>query len=106
MSEHDKSIESLLHEERIFYPQKEISEKAYIKSIEEFKEIYKRSIEDPEGFWSEKAEELISWFKKWDKVLEYSFVDNIFVKWFIGGKLNACYNCVDRHLEGPRKNKA
>lgn len=106
MSEHDKTIESLLHEERVFYPSKEISDKAYIRSLEEYKEIYKRSIEDPEGFWSEKAEELVTWYKKWDKVLEYSFVDNIFIKWFIGGKLNACYNCVDRHLDGPRKNKA
>lgn len=106
MEEKEKTIESLLHEERVFYPPEELSKEAYVKSLEEFKEIYKRSIEDPEGFWAEKAEELITWYKKWDKVLEYSFKDNIYVKWFIGGKLNACYNCVDRHIDGHRRNKA
>lgn len=106
MSEHEKTIESLLDEKRVFYPPKELSEKAYIKSLEEYREIYKRSVEDPEGFWAEQAEQLITWYKKWDKVLEYSFKDNIYIKWFIGGKLNACYNCVDRHLDGPRRNKA
>lgn len=106
MTEHEKTIESLLHEERVFNPPKELSEKAYVKSLEEYREIYRRSVEDPEGFWAEKAEELITWFKKWDKVLEYSFTDKIFIKWFINGKLNACYNCVDRHIDGPRRNKA
>lgn len=106
MTEHEKTIESLMHEERVFYPPKELSESAYVKSLEEYKEIYRRSVEDPEGFWAEKAEELITWYRKWDKVLEYSFTDRIFVKWFINGKLNACYNCVDRHIEGPRRNKA
>jgi acetyl-CoA synthetase len=106
MTEHEKTIESLLQEKRVFYPPKELSEKAYIKSMEEYREIYKRSIEDPEGFWAEQAEQLITWYKKWDKVLEYSFKDNIYVKWFIGGKLNACYNCLDRHIDGPRRNKA
>lgn len=106
MSEHEKTIESLLNEKRVFYPPKELSDKAYIKSLEEYREIYKRSVEDPEGFWAEQAEQLITWYKKWDKVLEYSFKDNIYIKWFIGGKLNACYNCVDRHLDGPRRNKA
>lgn len=106
MTEHEKTIESLLVEKRVFYPPEELSKQAYVKSLDEYKEIYKRSVEDPEGFWAEQAEQLLTWYKKWDKVLEYSFKDNIYVKWFIGGKINACYNCVDRHLEGPRKNKA
>lgn len=106
MSEHEKTIESLLEEKRVFHPPQALSEKAYIKSLDEYREIYKRSVEDPEGFWAEQAEQLITWYKKWDKVLDYSFKDNIYIKWFIGGKLNACYNCVDRHIEGPRRNKA
>jgi acetyl-CoA synthetase len=57
---------------------------------------------DPEGFWAEQAESL-TWFAKWNKVLEWK---EPHAKWFVGGKINACYNCVDRHLAGPRKNKA
>jgi acetyl-CoA synthetase len=63
-----------------------------------YERIYQHSIQDPEGFWSEQAEKFISWFKKWDKVLEWDFhAANI--KWFIGGKLNISYNCLDRHVE-------
>ncbi|MCS7206042.1 MAG: acetate--CoA ligase [Leptospiraceae bacterium] len=72
---------------------------------EQYEEMYKRSIEDPEGFWAELAEKRITWFKKWDKVLEHDFA-NAKVKWFIGGKLNVSYNCIDRHLNSPTKNKA
>lgn len=71
---------------------------------EQYEEMYKRSVEDPEGFWAEQAERL-TWFKKWDKVLEHDF-PNAKVKWFIGGKLNVSYNCLDRHLNTPLKNKA
>ncbi len=73
--------------------------------MEEYQKLYKRSLEDPEGFWGELAENL-DWYKKWEKVLEYSFKDNIYIKWFIGGKLNATVNCLDRHLKTPRRNKA
>jgi len=90
-------IDVLLDEQRIFPPPKEISEKAYIKSMDEYEALYKRSIEDPEGFWAEIAEQNISWYKKWDKVLEYNF-EKPYIKWFIGGKLNASYNCLDRNL--------
>lgn len=90
-------IDVLLDEQRIFPPPKEISEKAYIKSMAEYEALYKRSIEDPEGFWAEIAEQNISWYKKWDKVLDYNF-EKPYIKWFIGGKLNASYNCLDRNL--------
>ena len=90
-------IDVLLDEQRIFPPPKEISEKAYIKSMDEYEALYKRSIEDPEGFWAEIAEQNISWYKKWDKILEYNF-EKPYIKWFIGGKLNASYNCLDRNL--------
>ena len=72
-------------------------EKAHINSLDQYKEIYDRSIQDPEAFWSEIAER-ITWFKKWDQVCEYDFV-NASVKWFEGATLNACYNCLDRHIE-------
>lgn len=92
-----QGIDVLLKEGRAFPPPKEISEKAYIKSMAEYEEMYKRSVEDPEGFWGEIAEQNITWFKKWDKVLEYDF-NKPYAKWFIGGKLNASYNCLDRNL--------
>ena len=93
-----KGIDVLLKEQRLFPPSKEFSEKAYIKSMNEYEAMYKRSIEDPEGFWAEIAEKNISWYKKWDKVLDYDF-NKPYVKWFIGGKLNASYNCLDRHID-------
>ena len=79
-----------------------IKEKAHIKGKEEYEKIYKRSLEDPEGFWAEIAEEYVTWFKKWDKVEDYNFdhrKGDIYIKYFEGGKLNVSYNCLDRHLE-------
>lgn len=66
----------------------------------DYQTMYQRSIEDPEGFWAEQAEKFVSWYKPWDKVLDWSYdVDNLYIKWFEGGKLNVAYNCIDRHLE-------
>ena len=70
---------------------------AHVSSIEQYKEIYEESIKNPEAFWANIAER-ISWFKKWENVCEYDFV-SANIKWFEGGKLNACYNCLDRHIE-------
>ncbi len=100
----EKLITSMMEEKRIFYPPKELSQKAYIKSLDEYKKIYQRSIDDPEGFWGEMAGEL-DWFKKWDKVLVEDFKEAKH-EWFIGGKLNVSYNCLDRHLKTWKKNKA
>ncbi len=61
--------------------------------------MYQRSIDDPEGFWAEQATEFLDWFKPWDTVLDWSFEDDVHIKWFEGGKLNVAYNCIDRHLE-------
>jgi len=91
--------------QNIFPPSEEFSNKAYVKNASEFEAMYRRSIEDPEGFWAEMAENEISWHKRWDKVVDWDF--NIpEIKWFIGGKLNVSYNCLDRHLKTFRKNKA
>src|SRR3989338_4147838 len=100
-----EGIDVLLAEKRVFPPSREFSKKAHIKSIEEYEELYKRSVEDPEGFWSEIAERELIWFKKWDRVLNYNF-KNPKVKWFINGKLNASYNCLDRFINTPIRNKA
>ena len=65
-----------------------------------YQEMYQRSITDPEGFWAEQAEQFITWFKPWDKVLDWSYdKKDLHIKWFEGGKLNVCYNCIDRHLD-------
>jgi acetyl-CoA synthetase len=70
---------------------------AHISSMEQYQKMYDESVADPEGFWANVAER-ITWYKKWDTVREYDFV-NANIKWFDGGKLNACYNCLDRHVE-------
>jgi acetyl-CoA synthetase len=96
------AIESILHEERVFPPPAEFAQQAHIKSFEEYEEIYANAAEDPQAFWASVAENL-HWFQKWETVLEWN---EPFAKWFVGGLINASYNCVDRHLETFRKNKA
>jgi acetyl-CoA synthetase len=100
----EKAITSMMAEKRVFSPPEELSEGAYIKDLDEYREVYQRSVDDPEGFWAEIAEQL-DWYKKWDKVLVEDFKEAKH-EWFVGGKLNVCYNCVDRHLMTWRKNKA
>jgi acetyl-CoA synthetase len=73
--------------------------------MKEYEKLYKKSISDPEDFWGKMAEENLSWYKKWDNVLEYDF-EKPEIKWFQGGQLNVSYNCLDRHIEGARRNKA
>ena len=102
--EETKIITSMMEEKRVFDPPKEISHNAYIKNLDEYKKIYQRSIDNPEAFWGELAEQL-DWYKKWDKVLVEDFKEGKH-EWFIGGKLNVSCNCLDRHLKTWRKNKA
>ena len=67
---------------------------------QQYQEMYARSVKDPDGFWAEQAEKYVTWYKKWDKVSDWSFDQkNLHIKWFEGGKLNVSYNCIDRHLE-------
>ena len=68
-------------------------------NAEQYAQMYAQSVNDPEGFWAEQAENYLTWFKKWDKVLDWSFNDDAFIRWFEGGKLNVSYNCLDRHLD-------
>ncbi len=100
-----KEISVLLEEKRVFPAPKEYVEKSYIKTMFEYESIYKKSVEDPIGFWGKEAAERLTWFKMWDKVLEYDF-HKPYIKWFQGGKLNVSYNCIDRHLNSATRNKA
>ena len=79
-----------------FKPQPKTSERAHISSLEQYGELYKRSINDPTEFWEEIAQRL-DWYKPWNKVREFDFVNGE-IEWFAGGELNACYNCIDRHI--------
>ena len=80
-----------------FSPTQNASKNAHIPSFDRYDEIYKRSIEDPENFWAETAQR-IHWIRPWDTVRNFDFVQGR-IEWFSGGKLNACYNCIDRHIE-------
>jgi acetyl-CoA synthetase len=99
----EKGMISMMDERRVFPPSKQMSQGAYIKSMEEYHKLYEESLKDPEGFWARLAGDL-EWFKTWDKVMVDDFV-NARHEWFVGGKLNVSYNCLDRHLTGVRKDK-
>ncbi|MFP3983017.1 MAG: acetate--CoA ligase [Desulfurivibrionaceae bacterium] len=105
MNETEDKITSLLSEARVFDPPEKGRDQAWVKSMDEYNSVYQHSIDEPENFWSERAEELVDWDKKWDRVLDWDF-DKPEIKWFEGGRLNVSYNCLDRHLENGRRNKA
>ena len=86
--------------EKLFKPLKELSQKAHVGSLEEYNNEYDRSIKDQNLFWEEKAER-ISWYKKWDSIGSFDYVNGV-IKWFDGGKLNVSYNCLDRHVESGK----
>src|SRR5437879_3915102 len=96
------NITSVLTETRVFPPPAEFAARARIKSMAEYEKLWQRANDDPQGFWAEQARTL-DWFKPWSQVLLWN---EPHAQWFVGGKLNVSYNCLDRHLQGPRKNKA
>jgi acetyl-CoA synthetase len=96
-----ENFESLLRENRVFPAPAEFAAKAHVKSEAEYESMYRHSVEDPEGFWGEAASEL-EWFAPWDKVLDGAFPN---AKWFTNAKLNLSHNCVDRHANGPLRDK-
>ncbi|MFZ0747395.1 MAG: AMP-binding protein, partial [Terracidiphilus sp.] len=98
----NQDLDSTLRENRVFPPPEEFARHAHIRSMEQYEALYKKSIEDPEAFWAGAAKEL-HWFKPWDKVLEWNLP---WAQWFVGGKLNLSFNCLDRHLNGPRRDQA
>ncbi|PYJ42499.1 MAG: acetate--CoA ligase [Verrucomicrobia bacterium] len=95
-------IESHLVEKRVFKPPKDFQRRARIKSLAQYQKMYRESIRQPDKFWRREAKEL-TWHKPWKRVLEWKAP---FAKWFVGGQLNISENCLDRHLTGPRRNKA
>ncbi|WP_293156919.1 acetate--CoA ligase [Microcoleus sp. bin48.metabat.b7b8b9.023] len=97
------TIESILQEKRLFPPTAEFSEKAHVKSLEEYRALYEKAKADPQAFWAELATQELDWFQNWDTVLDWQ---PPFAKWFVNGKINISYNCLDRHLTTWRKNKA
>ena len=96
------SITSFLNESRVFPPPAEFAARANIGSLARYQELWDHARDDPEGFWAEMAQ-VLTWAKPWDKVLDWTPPH---AKWFVNGRLNASYNCVDRHCEGPNRNKA
>ncbi|MDZ4743366.1 MAG: acetate--CoA ligase [Verrucomicrobiota bacterium] len=97
----NQDITSVLKESRVFKPRKEFSAQAHLKSMAQYKRMYAESIKDPDKFFGKLAKEL-SWFKPWKKVSEWKAP---FAKWFIGGKTNMSFNCLDRHILTGKKNK-
>ena len=95
-------IESHLVEKRVFKPPKDFQRRARIKSLAQYQKMYRESIRQPDKFWTREAKEL-TWHKPWKRVLDWKAP---FAKWFVGGQLNISENCLDRHLIGPRRNKA
>lgn len=102
MEQTTSTLTSLSKEKRIFKPKEPFSGRAYIKSMAQYKKMYNESVRNPEKFWSNIAQDLY-WFKRWKKVLEWKIPHS---KWFVGGKTNIAYNCLDQHLSSWRRNKA
>jgi len=100
-AEENTNLDSSLRENRLFQPPPEFAQKAFIKSLSEYEQMYRRSVEQPEVFWADAAKEL-DWFAPWTKVIEGEAAH---AKWFINGKLNLSHNCVDRHALSTRKDK-
>jgi acetyl-CoA synthetase len=91
-----------MSENALYAPSPDFSARAHVGSMDAYRELYRRAAENPEEFWAEVAEREIHWFEKWNHVFEWN---PPFVKWFVGAKVNASYNCVDRHLANGRKDK-
>ncbi len=87
----------------VYYPPAEFSAKAVIKSMEQYQQMWEQAIQDPAGFWGPLAKEELHWFEPFEEVLRW---EEPYAQWFVGGKTNACYNCVDRHLDSWRRTKA
>jgi acetyl-CoA synthetase len=97
MAASEKTLDTLLQEERRFAPAPEFASRAHVSSTD----VYAQAMADPEAYWAGWAEEL-DWFRKWDSVLEWN---PPYAKWFVGGQLNVAHNCLDRHVQSERRTK-
>ncbi len=98
-------ITVLLNEQRSYIPPVHGKATAWVRSHEEYEALHKKALEDPDEFWGARAQQLLHWFKPFDKVLDADYTDHRF-SWYPGGRLNAAFNCIDRHLICGRRNKA
>ncbi|MEZ7198443.1 acetate--CoA ligase [Pseudodesulfovibrio karagichevae] len=105
MTEEEKKIESMQKDGQIFQPDASMAAQAWIQSMDAYRAAHDRALNDPDGYWGERAKELIDWFSDFDSVLEADY-DKPEFKWFSGGRTNVAYNCLDRHLTDGRRNKA
>ena len=96
---------SLLHEQRSYIPPVHGKATAWVRSMEEYNAICKKALEDPDEFWGARARQLLHWFKPFDKTLDANYAEHKF-SWYPSGRLNAAFNCIDRHLICGRRNKA
>src|SRR6266446_4016562 len=84
-------------------PGSDFVQHAYVSGLDAYRQLYQRAADNPEAFWGDLAEKELFWFEKWSQTLDWK---SPFARWFVGGKTNASYNCLDRHLSTARKNKA
>src|SRR5713226_1848948 len=84
-------------------PGSDFVQRAYVSGPDAYRQLYQRAADNPEAFWGDLAEKELFWFEKWSQTLDWK---SPFARWFVGGKTNASYNCLDRHLSTARKNKA
>jgi acetyl-CoA synthetase len=103
MSEEKKGISSVMQETRKFPPAKSVTDKAHIKTWDQYQKMWTESVNEPEKFWGKIGEEF-EWYKKWDKVVETEF-NTPKIEWYKGGKLNLTVNALDRHVKGKRANQ-
>ena len=99
----DPQIESVLQEGRVFPPPAALAESAQLGSLQAYQALWDEVNADPDAFWGRQAREHLHWFKPFEQVLDWSTPP--FARWFEGGTTNLSYNCLDRHLEGPRADK-
>ncbi len=90
------NVKTVMQETRLFPPSSEFASKAQIGSFQAYESLYRESIENNESFWDAQAKEHLHWFEPYHKVLEWN---EPFAQWFVGGKTNASYNCLDRHID-------
>ena len=99
----ETGIESVLNEARVFDPPAALSASARIGSLQAYRDLAAQAEADPDGFWGEAARRELHWFKPFETVLDWS--NPPFARWFEGGQTNLSFNCLDRHLDGPRADK-
>ena len=89
---------SVATDARIFPPSTPFTQSGHVSSAEQYEQMYRESIEDPDKFWGEIASQFV-WHQKWNRVRDFTFEDDVSIKWFVDGKTNITVNCLDRHLE-------